>query len=139
MTIKILCDPILTAAPSRCSTFIQFATFMQRMTETRDDVFFYCLFPDWEFSQEELGWMPQHPNIRYIHVPQHKDRTKEYVTLRDEVDAAVGFNGDLWDFDVLLTVRSGMAALYKLLINSPRQVALRYLKEVWVIEEMPLM
>lgn len=139
MTLKILIDPIMTAAPSRCSTFIQFVNFMQGVLEKRQDVFFYCLIPDWDFAEEDKEWMPKHPNIRYIPVPQHKDRTKEYVTLRDEIDHAVAFNGGLWDFDILITVRSGIAALYKMLVSSPRQTGLSYLKEVWIIEEMPLM
>lgn len=139
MTVKILLDPIMTAAPSRCSTFIQFVTFMERTLAQRNDVFFYCLLPDWDFSEEEMNWLPDHENIQYISIPQHKDRTKEYVTLRDELDAALGFNGRLWDFDVVITVRSGLASLFKMLMTSPRQNSLTYLKEVWVIEEMPLM
>lgn len=139
MTVKILLDPILTAMPSRCSTFIQFVTFMERTLAARQDVFFYCLLPDWDMPQEELDWLPKHPNIQYVRVPQHKDRTKEYVTLRNEMDELIAFNGRLWDFDILVTVRSGLAALYRMRIMSPRQVQLGYLKEVWVIEDMPLM
>jgi hypothetical protein len=139
VTVKILLDPVLTAHPSRCSTFIQFATLMQRWTAARHDVFFYCLLADWDLPKEELDWLPQHPNIRYIRVPQHPDRTKEYFTLRNEIDHLISFNGELWDFDILITVRAGLAALYKLLVTSPRQLGVRYLKQVWVIENMPVM
>lgn len=139
MSLKILCDPIYTAVPSRCSTFIQFRTFMDLVLEQRSDVFFYCLIPDWEMTEEEAAWLPKHPNIYYVPITQHKDRTKEYVTLRDEMDHKLAFNGELWDFDIVITVRSGLAQLYKMLMTSPRQVGLAYLKEVWVVEEMPLM
>ena len=139
MSVRILLDPVLTAHPSRCSTFIQFATLMQRWTAARNDVFFYCLLADWDLPKGELDWLPQHPNIRYIRVPQHPDRTKEYFTLRNEIDHLISFNGELWDFDILITVRAGLAALYKLLVTSPRQLGVRYLKQVWVIENMPVM
>lgn len=141
MTTKILLDPILTAAPSRCSTFIQFVTFMRRVLEEdkRTDVFFYCLLPDWDLPEEELAWLPAHENIRYVKMPQHKDRTREYITFRYEMLERVAFNGTLWDFDILLTVRSGLAALYKMHMTSPRQTGLAFTKEVWVIEDMPLM
>lgn len=141
MTTKILLDCILTAAPSRCSTFIQFATFMRRVLEVegRSDVFFYCILPDWDFPEDELAWLPDHPNISYLRMPQHKDRTKEYVTFRDEVHDAVLFYGTHWDYDIIVTVRSGLAALYKMLAVSPRQGAFTFTKEIWAIEEMPLM
>lgn len=141
MSNKILLDPILTAAPSRCSTLIQFVTFMNRVLvdDQRKDVFFYCLLPDWDFPQEELDWLPKHENILYIRVPQHKDRTREYVTFRYDMLEKLCFNGTLWDFDIVVTVRSGLAALYKLHLMSPRQSGLHFTKEVWVIEDMPLM
>ena len=136
--MKIMLDPVLTAKPSHCSTNIQFYTFVNWMLERRDDVFFYWLVPNW-VEAEEMGWYPDHPNIKYIRVPQHKDRTKEYVTLRDEMDKLIAFNGTHWDFDVLITVRAGLTPLMKMLINSPRQAGNPWVKEVWVIENMPLM
>ncbi|CAA2141507.1 hypothetical protein [Hyphomicrobium sp. ghe19] len=141
MSVKILLDPILTAAPSRCSTFIQFTTFMRRVLEEdkRTDVFFYCLLPKWDWPQEEHDWLPKHPNIVYVPVDQHKDRTREYITFRYDMLEKVAFNGTMWDWDVLVTVRSGLAALYKMHAMSPRQPGLSFTKQVWVIEDMPLM
>jgi hypothetical protein len=40
---------------------------------------------------------------------------------------------------VLLTMRTGLVPLFRLLMNSPRHPNLAWLKEVWLIEEMPLM
>lgn len=140
MTMKILLDPILTALnPAKCSTNVQFLTFVQRTLERRSDVFFYWLVP--EFVEPEFfeACYPKHPNIRYIRIPQHKDRTKEYITLNKVLDQVLAFNGDFWDFDVLVTVRTGLAPLMKLVMTSPRHNNLHWLKELWLIEEMPLM
>lgn len=141
MSVKILLDTVMTASPSRCSTFIQFVTFMKYILDVqkRTDVFFYCLIPTRDYSQAELDWMPKHPNIEYIPRKQHPDRTKEYLTLNDQMDELLAFNGTHWDADIVITVRSGMAALYKLLMTSPRQTNLKFVREVWVIEDMPLM
>src|SRR5579871_1491144 len=114
MSLKILCDPVLTAAePSRCSTYIQFYTFVHRALAARQDVFFYWLVPDW-VTDQDMAWLPQDARVRYIRVPQHKDRTKEYVTLRDRMDMLIAFNGELWDFDVLVTVRTPIVPLLKM-------------------------
>jgi glycosyltransferase involved in cell wall biosynthesis len=138
--MKILLDPILTAMPKGCSTTVQFVRFVEQIltVEQREDVFFYWIVPDW-VPPEEFRWYPQHDHIRYIRVPQHKDRTKEYLTMRDELDYILAFNGDFWDFDIVLTVRSGLVPLMRLLATSPRLSNQTWMKEFWLIEEMPLM
>ncbi len=139
MTVKILLDPVLTATdPSRCSTYYQFHTFVESTLAARDDVFFYWLLPDW-VAPEHRAWLPQDPRVRYFDIAQHKDRTKEYVTLRDAMDLKIAFNGELWDFDVMLTVRAGLIPLLKMVMTSPKQVSHAWTKEVWLIEEMPML
>ena len=138
MSMKILLDPILTAQPSKCSTNIQFLTFVERTLARRDDVFFYWMIPD-HLDEARRAVYPQHPHVRYLPVTQAKDRTREYLTFDKEHDQVLAFNGDYWDFDVLLTVRTGLVPLAKLVMTSPRGVGQRWLKEVWVIDEMPLM
>lgn len=139
MTVKILLDPILTAQePSRCSTYIQFYTLANQLLATRENVFIYWLVPNW-VTEEDRKWLPSHERIRYVFVTQHKDRTKEYVTLRDEMDKLISFNGEFWDFDIMITVRAGLVPLMKMISTSPRQKSHPWAKEVWVVEEMPLM
>jgi len=139
MSLRILLDPVLTAQePSRCSTYIQYVTLMTRVLENRRDVFFYWPVPDW-VAEADMAWLPKHPNVAYLRIPQHKDRTKEYVTLRPEMDRLLAFNGSHWDFDVLITVRTGLVPLMKLVMTSPKQRTMAWCKEVWLTEEMPLM
>ena len=137
--MKILVDAVLTAEPAKCSTNVQFLTFVKRTLATRPDVYFYWLIPEWVTQDQFLATYPQDPRVKYIQVPQHKDRTKEYLTLSHQLDAAVAFNGPTWDFDVLLTMRTGLCPLFKLLMMSPRHNSMAWTKEVWLIEEMPLM
>jgi len=138
--MKILLDCVVTATdPNKCSSNIQFLTFVRRTLAQRDDVFFYWLIPDWISDELFEATYPQDDRVKYIRIPQHRDRTKEYFTLRKELDQAVAFNGDCWDFDVLLTMRTGMVPAFRLIMNSPRTPKLAWLKEVWLIEEMPFM
>ena len=139
MTVKVLLDPVLTAQePSRCSTYIQFYTLANQLLSERPNVFLYWPIPTW-VTDEDKKWLPQHERIRYFPITQHKDRTKEYVTLRDEMDKLIAFNGELWDFDIMITVRAGLVPLLKMISTSPRQVSHAWTKEIWIIEEMPLM
>ena len=138
--MKILIDCVVTAAdPAKCSSNIQFLTFVRRTLAARPDVFFYWLIPEWITAEQFDKTYPQDARVMYRRVPQHRDRTKEYLTVSRALDDAVAFNGSLWDFDVLLTMRTGLVPLLKLLMNSPRHATLHWLKEVWLIEEMPLM
>jgi len=138
--MKLLLDCILTSSrPRKCSSTIQFITFVNRTLAARDDVFFYWLIPNWLDEELVKEDYPQHERIRYIRVPQHRDRTKEYFTVSRELEYAAAFNGPTWDYDMLVTTRTGAAAVLRLIMNSPRQPKLTWLRRLIVIEEMPLM
>ena len=137
---KILLDCVVTAAdPNKCSSNIQYLTFVKRTLDTREDVFFYWLIPDWITDADFSATYPQDDRVKYFRVPQHKDRTKEYLTLGKALDHAVAFNGGLWDFDVLLTMRTGLVPMLKMLATSPRSFKQSWMKQVWLLELMVLM
>ena len=140
MSLKCLIDPIYTAKPSHCSGVAIYRRFVHRMLDDlkRDDVFFYWLVPHW-VSEEERAWLPQHPNIAYVELHSTKDRTQEYLSFPRELDAIMAFNGSHWDFDLYITSRVGLAPLAKLCMTSPRLKGQAWLKEVWLLEVMPLM
>lgn len=137
--MKLLFDVIVTAEPDRCSSNFQFLTFARRLLKERDDVFIYWLVPDWVTDEQLEKIYPQDKRIGYISYPQFKDRTREYLTLNAKFDKVLAFNGAFWDFDVLVTVRHGLTPLMKLLMTAPRGANIRWLKEIWLIDEMPLM
>lgn len=141
MTIKILLDPVLTASPSGCSTNIQFVTFVKYVLETlkRTDVFFYWRVPEW-VTDEEMKFYPQSQNIKYVPMTQHQlDRVQEYIRFPRDMEKAVDFYGDLWDYDVLITIRTPLVPMMKIRQISPRHRNLGWTKEVWLLEEMPMM
>lgn len=139
--MKILLDPILTADPAKCSTNHQFDVLVRHLLldQKREDMFFYWLVPDWVTEDQMMNEYFQHPNIKYIRIPQHKDRTFEYLRFGDHLSKNLWFYGELWDTDVIITVRAGLAALMKMISGSPRAKKSPWLKAVYVIEEMPLM
>lgn len=108
------------------------------MLVERPDVFVYWLVPDW-LTDEERGWFPADPRIKYMPTTQTKDRVREYLTLPRELYDACTFYGPCWDFDVLMTMRTGLVPQMRLLMNSPRTINRWWLKEVWLIDVMPML
>jgi len=139
MTTKILLDPILTSTPGKCSTTIMFRTFVDRvlLDEKREDVFFYWVVPSY-VEEADMDWYPKHPNIRYLRNTSTKDRVREYITLGAELEDYLAFNGETWDADVVLTVRTGLTPLMRLIMTSPRERRWHWTKQVWVLEVMPM-
>ena len=136
--MKFLIDSLVTSAPSTCSSTIQMYTFVARMLEKYDDVYFYWMVPKW-VTDEQMEWFQKSDRIKYIRVAAHKDRMNEYISFNQEIMDCISFYGDYWDWDVLLTNRAGIVPLYKLWAVSPRQNDHTWVKEVWLIENMPLM
>jgi hypothetical protein len=137
--MKILLDPVLTSDPSKCSTYIQFRTLVLYILERRGDVWFYWRLPKW-LTPEQREWLPQHPHIKYLEIEHHRtDRVQEYMTPSQDLHEHVKFFGSLWDYDVLITVRTPLVPLMRMWMNSPRLHHRTWMKRVWLIEEMPLM
>jgi hypothetical protein len=136
--MKMLVDCVTTASPSKCSSTVIFKTAVERLLAERDDVFFYWLIPSF-LSEEEKAFYPQDERIRYLPIKQTKDRVREYLTMPQELWDACSFWGPCWDFDVLLTMRTGLVPQMRLLMNSPRSVSKWWVKEVWLIDVMPML
>lgn len=139
MSIKILLDPIYSSTtPGHCSCAYKYRQIVEYFLERRNDVFFYWLVPNF-VSDEDREWLPKHPNIKYLTVPAYRDRMREYMTVSKELDSLIAFNGKAWDYDVLITTRTPMASLYRILMNSPRSVRTPWMKQVLLEEEMYIM
>jgi len=132
--MKVLFDCILTSAPSTCSTTIQFVT-LANMLLQNPDVYIYWPVPD-RVTAEEFEFYPQHERIAYIPIPQYKDRMKEYNRIHPVQENLLSFNGDAWDWDVLVTCRTTMVQLMRVLSISPRQKGKDWTKKIIIIEEM---
>lgn len=139
--MKVLFDCILTARPSRCSTNIQFVTLANELVKN-PHVYVYWPIPtaidEW-MADGEREWYPKHPQIRYIEMPQYKDRMKEYNRIHPVLEDLLSFNGDTWDWDVLVTVRAPMVAIMRTVCTSPRQLSRLWTKRIYIIEDMMVM
>lgn len=135
---KFLLDPVLTADPSKCSTTIQYHEFVKRMLTQREDVFFYWMVPNY-VTEEQMDFYPKDPRVTFIRYEATKDRIREYITLSDEFAEILAFNGTHWDFDILVTVRAGLVPLMRQHMNSSRMKGMVWMKQVWIIENMPMM
>lgn len=141
MSQKILIDSIYSAAPAHCSSAVKMWRLVDYVLNERGrtDVFFYWLIPD-DLEPEDFAFYPVHENVKYIPIPYHKrDRTRDYQVLPKALDTVLGFNGDYWDFDILITNRTTLIPLAKVLMNSPRDRKKIWTKKVFLFEEMPLM
>lgn len=140
MSVKVLLDPIYSSKPSHCSSAVKMWKLVDYVLNDmkRDDVFFYWLVPD-AMEPEELNWFPKHKNVKLLKFPYHKDRMRAYMTYPKELENAVAFNGELWDYDVLITSRTGIVPLFKISMMSPRDKNKCWVKKVFLFEEMPVM
>ena len=122
MSLKILFDPIYSGQLTGCSTAFKCKTLVETALHRnkREDFFFYWMVPP-NLSEEEQAWLPQHPNVTYIEFPYLKDRMREYMMFRAELDEVLAFNGTHWDFDVLFTSRTALVPLSRAVMSSPRQ------------------
>jgi len=139
MSLKILLDPIYSGHMSRCSTAFKYRSIIEySLAEGKTDWFFYWVIPPFSnMTEDELAWMPRHPQIKYIEFPVHEDRMREYMRFNDQMDMIFGFNGDFWDFDAIITVRTSQIANMRAVISSPRQKSIgRRLKKIVCLEEM---
>jgi hypothetical protein len=139
MSLKILFDPIYSGHLDRCSTAFKYRSIVEHnLAQGREDWFYYWVIPPRDtLTEEELAWLPQAPQIRYLEVVNLEDRMREYMRFTRDLDFIYGFNGDYWDWDVVVTVRTSQIANMRAVMSSPRQVTIgRKLKKVICLEEM---
>lgn len=144
MSVKILFDPIYSARPSRCSSAAKTKKMVLDTLAAHEDAFVYWLVPDFMFKEddsmlEDVAWLPKDDRIRYIPFDYSKDRMKAYRTLPDALVKMLAFDGELWDVDLVVTMRAMLVPNMKILMTSPRQGGQEFLKKVLVFEEMPVM
>lgn len=140
MSLKILLDPIYSNPLPSCSTAFKCKAIVEAAhAHGRDDWFFYWIVrPD--LTDAEREWLPQTPNVRYLPLFSYKDRLREYLRFPDALDQIIAFNGDVWDYDVLWTVRSEQIPTMRAVMSAPRQNATgRKLKKIVACEEMILL
>ena len=138
MGLKILFDPIYSGQLAGCSTTLGASRWWNpRCTATNEMI---SLSTGWcrrtSPKKSRRGYYHD-PNVTYVEFPYLKDRMREYLMFRAELDEVLAFNGTHWDFDVLFTSRTALVPLSRAVMSSPRQKGLGHkLKKIMVFEEM---
>jgi len=138
--MKILLDPIYTTLPSRCASTIKMVRVFEHLSEKYDDAYFYWIVPN-DLPAEELNWLPQSDRIMYIplQMDEELDRYKQYSRLAFDLENVIAFDGDYWDWDILVTNKSAMVPLYRMICCKPRAQRLKWCRKIVILEDMPMM
>lgn len=107
--MKVLIDPVYTGKVHKCSTSYLAWKIIEHVVSTRDDVFFYVLYPEAaENDEEQMAFLKQFPErvTCYPYPYIQADRVEEMWKLHERMIHLLS-PGDtpLWDIDVVLTSR----------------------------------
>jgi hypothetical protein len=133
--MKVLFDPIYSQQPRVCSSAAKFKKLAERLLAEKPDTFVYWLIPKWA-DDASRTWLPTSDRIKYIEQDKWHDRVREYMILYSDLEHSIAFNGDLWDFDVLITMRTQQVPNMRTLMFSTRQRNATWTKAVHLLEEM---
>lgn len=138
--MKILLDPIYTTVPSRCASTIKMVRVYEHLSQKYDDMYFYWIIPN-DLTEEERLWLPQDDRILYIPITMDKelDRYKQYSRLTFELENIIAFDGDYWDWDILVTNKTAMVPLYRMICYKPSGQRAKWSRKIVVLEDMPMM
>lgn len=134
--MKVLFDPIYSTALRKCSSALKFKTLALAILAADPNNFVHWHVPDW-MDQDDHEWLPAHPRVIYHPLPYARVyRNYEYVRLNDKVIDHAWAHGELWDWDVLVTMRTQHVSAFRVLCSAARfDVHLPH-KTIVVLEEM---
>lgn len=139
--MKIMLDPYYTGSLHTCATTNKYKHLVNVLLEERDDVFFYWMVPP-ELDDEEKEFLPVSDRIEYIKTsPPNKrtDRIRGFFTFPYEYERAVAYDGTHWDYDLLITSRSALAASIRAVQFKYGDKSLVWSRKLLIMEDMPLL
>ena len=135
--MKILFDPIYTGKVHKCASAVKFKKLFESLSKENSELFFYWIVPSWiDFDGE--NWLPASDRIKYVKVEQERDRYKEYRRVSLEIEECYSYQGDLWDWDVAVTNRSGTVPTLTTVSNFHNNNS-NNLKPILIVEDFPQM
>jgi glycosyltransferase involved in cell wall biosynthesis len=132
--MRILLDPIYTAAPSKCASNFKMLMLYEHLRQ-RPDTYFYWVIPE-DISPEEKSWYPSNGDIHYVDWPVAEDRMSGYMEMFQNQFDALCFDGSLWDVDLIFTNRSTAASYYRMVTT--RATSTRWSKRIVVVDDFPV-
>lgn len=141
--MKILLDPVTTNDPHFCVMNYKMATIVKHLSAWRPDIYFYWLIPEKVSADQgnwnvDMDWFPHPERIKFIEVPMHKDRMREYLTLTDRLRDLFSFKGPCWDFDLVITARTTQVPTMRMLMHKAQSLTTA-LRRVITVEDMPVL
>lgn len=135
--MKLFFDCLLTApSPKQCSTTMQFMKLFELLVGVRDDIYFYWAIPN-DLSKEARAEYLEHDRIKYVEIEQKwKDRNVEYRRLPAEYSRILRNDGECWDWDVMVTVRTPLIPNMRAIASSYRIPKSSRKKKIILIEDM---
>jgi len=136
--VKIVLDPIYTLDPEHCASNAKMKKVVDYLLSQRDDLFFYWLIPD-DLTEDEAAGLLVSDHIEYHEYTRSKDRMREYLRVDREYESLMYFGGRLWDADLIITTRTTIVPLLKIMAIRPSSPSLLWTKKIFLMEDMPMM
>ena len=135
--MKVFVDPIYTNSPANCATTAKIKKLVMHVLNTTTDVFFYWLIPH-DLTDEQKTYFPNDPRVVLYPYSFYSDRMREYLRLFQDYENYVGFQGLLWDIDIVITNRTMLVPQIQMMMNKPMR-SNQWSKKVFLIENFPIM
>lgn len=119
--MRVLFDPIYSSYPRKCSSAFKFKLAAEQLLDTFDDCFITWRIPDWS-KDEDFEWLPKDDRI-CLHDAEHArtNRVEEYTVVRPDLLNQLGcYSPHGYAWDLVVTMRTGMAAGMRMRMNSAR-------------------
>ena len=133
--MKVLFDPIYTTLIDRCASAFKFKCLAHHLLSKYEDLYIYWVIPE-GLREQETEWLIDSDRIRYIAHMCREDRYQEYFRLTEEMEHVIAYNGDYWDWDLLVTNRSTQLPIIGMLSKKSKT---RTTKKILLLEDMPMM
>lgn len=142
--MKLLLDPVYTGMPSTCSTSYLMWKLVEGLSERREDVFFYLLYPEKYLEDEDqISWVAEQPYRERVQIVPKRydplDRIREAFTFDDQMMSlsAIGAS-PYYDFDAVVTSRISQLAMFKMTTRESTAYAKGSFRAVIGLDEMPI-
>ena len=125
--MKVVIDPLYTTKLENCSNFLRARNLVEYLLAKREDIFIYFLLPCTGKESEhndmfefDEGILLEDERIAYYQIPTYVDPVKNFLYLRPEFVKMFSANGELWDWDVMITYRSPLGGQIRNISSLPQ-------------------
>lgn len=100
---------------SKCATNYAMGKMAKAMLEHDPGAYAYYLKPSDTDKNWDLKGLPEHERLKFLEIPNARDRYKEFFEMRKEWSATLSPWGTNWDWDIYVTTKGPIIANQKVL------------------------